>query len=101
MGLEDPLNKIRCGEIAGSATAAQMPDVPGDLIYIKAAYDNAGRVYIGGAGVTVKNGTTDITTGLELSAGEQIVAPVGNLQLLYYICDNAGDDLTYISFSRA
>lgn len=88
---------IRHGEVAGSATAAQMPDKPYQNGYIKAAADNAGTVYIGASSsVTAKNGSTDTTTGFPLAAGEVIVlgAP-GNLNEMYYICDNAGDDFIY------
>lgn len=89
---------IAVGELAGSATAAQMPSQACRLVKFKAAYDNAGRVYIGGSGVTKKDGTTDTTTGLELSAGEETGwLPVSNLNVLYRICDNAGDDLTYLA----
>lgn len=88
------------GELAGSVTAAQMPVLACKLAKFKAAHDNAGRVYIGGSTVTVKDGTTDVTTGLELSAGEETGwLPISNLNILYRICDNAGDDLTYIALS--
>lgn len=89
---------IAVGELAGSVTAAVMPTVACRLVKFKAAYDNAGRVYIGGSGVTVKDGTTDVTTGLELSAGEESGwIPVRNVNEFYRICDNAGDNLTYLA----
>lgn len=89
--------KIACGELAGSASALQMPDVACKLVKFKALNDNAGDVYIGGSGVTVADGTTDVTTGLEIAAGEETGwLPVSNLNLFYRICDNAGDDLTYL-----
>ena len=89
---------IRCGELAGSTTALQMPDAPCKLVMFKASYDNAGRVYIGGSGVTKADGTTDTTTGLQLSAGESSPwLPCLNVNQWYRICDNAGDDLTYIA----
>jgi hypothetical protein len=88
---------IVSGELAGSATAVQMPDLNTELINFKAVSSNAGNVYIGVAGVTVVDGTTDTTTGFELAAGEETgFIPVTNANLLYRICDNAGDDLTYI-----
>lgn len=96
--IPDPTGLV-CGELAGSATAAQMPDIVCRMVQFKALVDNAGNVYIGGAGVTVANGTTDITTGLQLDAGEStgwIIVPGGNLNYFYRICDNAGDDLTYL-----
>lgn len=94
------LGTVASGELAGSVTAIQMPNVACRLVKFKAHYDNAGRVYIGGSGVTTADGTTDITTGLQLSAGEETGwIPISNLNLLYRICDNAGDDLTYIALS--
>ena len=89
---------IACGELAGSATALQMPSVACRLVKFKAVISNAGKVYVGGSGVTAVNGTTDVTTGLELGAGDETGwLPVGNLNLFYRICDNAGDDLTYLA----
>jgi len=87
------------GELAGSATALQMPNVPCRMVCFKAQYGNAGRVYIGfSASITVAAGTTDTTTGLELSAGDITPwLPASNLNLFWRICDNAGDDLTYIT----
>lgn len=85
------------GELAGSATAAQMPNVPCKYVNFKAVSDNAGQVYIGLAStVTVVNGTTDVTSGWELTAREETGwLPCGNMNEFYRICDNAGDDLVY------
>ncbi len=89
---------IHSGELAGAAAATQLPDIPCSMARFKAAYDNVGRVYLGAAGVTVKDGTTDQTTGFELNAGDDTGwIPVANLNQLYRICDNAGDDLTYMT----
>lgn len=91
---------VQNGELAGNAAATQMPNVPCKLIKFKAQYANVGRVYIGGAGVTVAAGTDDATTGIELSAGEETGwIPVDNANRFYRICNNAGDDLTYIALS--
>ena len=91
-------NRVKTGELAGSATAAQMPDVPCRMVRFKAHADNVGNVYIGGVDVTKADGTTDTTTGLQLAAGEETgFIPVSNLNLFYRICDNAGDDLTYMA----
>ena len=88
---------VRSGELAGSATAVQMPNVGCRLVRFKAEAANAGNVYIGAAGVTKVDGTTDATTGWELDAGEETPwLPVTNLNVFFRICDNAGDDLTYI-----
>jgi hypothetical protein len=68
------------------------------MVYIKAVSSNAGGVYIGFLGVTVVDGTTDTTSGYELEAGDAIgPIPLDNLNRLYIICDNAGDDITYLA----
>jgi hypothetical protein len=91
-------NKVQSGEIAGSATAKQLPDISCRLVYFVAPNTNAGDVYIGGAGVTVPDGNQDATSGYELKASAQSPGfQVSNLNLLYIICDNAGDDLVYIA----
>lgn len=95
--LRKPINIVATGERAGSATAVQLPSVSGSMIYIKAVGSNAGNVYVGISGVTVVNGTTDTTSGIELDAGEMLgPLPLDNLDKLYIICDNAGDDITYM-----
>ena len=89
---------VKCGELQGSATALQMPNVPCSAVRFKARSDNAGSVYIGGAGVTKADGTTDLSTGLELIAGDDTGwIPTDNLNRFYRICANAGDDLTYLA----
>lgn len=87
------------GEIAGSATAAVMPTVACKRVNFKAESTNAGNVYVGVADtVTVVNGTTDATSGFELDAGQETGwLRATNLNTFYRICDNAGDDLTYIA----
>ncbi len=89
---------IRTGEVQGKVTSGNFPNIPGELIKIKAMPDNAGNVYIGwNAAVTVANGVTDTTTGYVLDADDETpYLPIANLNLLFYICDNAGDDMTYI-----
>ncbi len=89
---------VKVGELAGSATAVQMPDIPCSQVAFSAVANNAGSVFLGGAGVTVPDGTTDTTSGLELEAGDMTqFINVPNLNLFYRICDNAGDDLTYLA----
>ena len=95
--LRKPINVVANGERQGSASAIQLPNAPGSMVYIKAVGSNAGNVYIGRAGVTVVNGTTDVTSGIELDAGEMLgPLPITNLNELYMICDNAGDDIVYL-----
>ena len=87
------------GEVQGSTSAAQLPSVPCSLAWIKTVSSNAGKVYIGWSTTVSKvDGTTDVTSGLELGAGEAFgPVPLDNLNRLWYICDNAGDDLTYFT----
>lgn len=97
---EHPYGTIACGEVAGSAVAAQLPDVACNYARIKACLSNVGNVYVGGAGVTKPDGTTDTTTGLGLAPGEDTGwLPIANLNKLYVICDNATDDLTYLALA--
>ena len=91
---------LKVGEVQGSATAAVMPTIACKLVRFKAVASNAGNVYVGGAGVTKVDGTTDATTGLELTPGDDTGwIPVANLNVFYRICDNAGDDLTYMALT--
>lgn len=93
-----PFKTPLVGELAGSATALVMPDVPCRMIKFKARQDNAGFVYIGVSTVTAPDGTTDITTGYELDASEDTGwLLIDNANRFYRICDNAGDDLTYVA----
>ena len=88
---------IFSGEVSGSTSASNLPNVPGYLCLIKAVKSNAGNVYIGSSAVTVVNGTTDTTTGIELGAGEITGwLPCTNLNQFYIISDNATDDITYV-----
>ncbi len=88
---------VGCGELQGSAVAAQMPAKVCSMAKFKAVASNAGNVYIGLSGVTKVDGTTDTTTGLELGPGEETGwLPCQDLSDFYRICDNAGDDLTYL-----
>lgn len=88
---------IATGEIAGSATAKQLSNIACQQVNIAACGDNAGNVYLGGAGVTIPNGTGDTTSGFLLDAGDQSGwIPIDNLNKLYIICDNAGDDIVYM-----
>jgi hypothetical protein len=95
-----PYGKVQTGEVSGSATAKQLPSIECSLVMIIAVGSNSGNVYLGGSGVTVVNTTTDTTSGYELKASAQTPwIPVNNLNLLYIICDNAGDDITYFALS--
>jgi len=88
---------VQTGEVSGSTTAKQLPDIPAAVIKIKAVIGNAGNVYLGASGVTKVDTTTDVTTGIELDAGEETGwIAIQNLNILYIICDNVGDDITYM-----
>ena len=89
-------NSVASGALAGSASALQLPDIPCRAVFFTALAGNAGKVYLGGPGVTAPDGTTDTTSGIELQAGDMTpFIPISNLNKLFRICENAGDDLTY------
>lgn len=95
--LRKPIEVVASGERAGSVTAIQLPGVAGSMFWIKAVASNAGNVYLGLSGVTVVDGTTDTTSGFELTPGDMIgPLPANNLNDFYIICNNAGDDITYL-----
>lgn len=87
------------GELPGSTDAVQMPVRKYQNGYVKAAIDNAGNVYIGSSSdVTIANGSTDAdtTTGFPLDAGHVLpLGAPGDLSEMWYICDNAGDEVIY------
>ena len=90
-------DSVASGALAGSATALQLPDIPCRAVFFTALASNAGKAYLGGPGVTIpSDSTTDTTSGIELQAGDMTpFIPISNLNKLYRICDNAGDDLCY------
>lgn len=95
---DDVQQVVGVGELAGAVTATQLPDLDCGMAMFKAVASNDGNVYLGLSTVTVVDGTTDITTGFELTPGDATPwIPLQNLNVLYRICDNAGDDLTYIA----
>lgn len=96
-----PYGVIQTGVIIGTTGAVQMPDVACKLVAFTAVGTNAGNCYIGGPGVTVLDTTaTNTVTGYELKASAQTPwIPVSNLNVLYLIGDNAGDDVTYMALS--
>lgn len=88
---------VKTGELAGSDEAVQLPDIACKLAKLKARSTNTGSVYLGGAGVTIPDGTTDTTTGIELTAGDETGwLPIDNLSRLYRIGDSDSDGLTYM-----
>lgn len=86
------------GEVAGSTTAVQLPNVQCQMVRVRAALNNIGNVYVGGPGVTKPDGSTDTTTGYPLGPGDDTGwISVANLNKLYIICDNATDDIIYLA----
>lgn len=89
---------VKSGEIVGSATAVQLPNVSCCMVRFHASGGNSGSHYIGGAGVTIPNGTADATSGLEIPKGTSTDwIPVSNLNALYLISAHATDTLTYLA----
>jgi len=90
------------GARQGRATATRMPSMAARFVTIMAENANTGNVYIGLAGVTATPSTDDLTTGIQLDAGQSIRLPLDNdLDELYYICDNTTDDFTFLVESHA
>lgn len=92
---------IITGEVTGSTSAAQLPNVAGKYINLKARAANAGKVYVGHSNVVTKAaGTTTVTAGWELAAGQETGwLNISNLNTLYYITDGASDSLMYMVVS--
>lgn len=89
---------VASGELQGTTSATQLPNIPAKMVRIKAAWDNAGRIFLGGAaGTTLPDNVTDITTGFELNPRDDTGwLPIDNLNRLWRICQNAGDKATYM-----
>ena len=87
------------GEINITTAAQAGPDVRSGDIWLSTPSTNTGKVYVGfveGGAVTVKDGTADITSGIELSEGV-LWGPlkVANLNLLEFIGTDADDSVLY------
>lgn len=89
---------LTSGEFAPGVAAAQFPSIAGKLVRLKARLANTGSVWVGDASdVTVGNGTTDVTSGFQLSPGDDSGwIPIANLNVLYGIGDGASDSVTYM-----
>lgn len=78
------------GRIAPSATRRQMPNIPCEMVFIKADPDNTGQVYIGGADVSS-------AIGMQLDAGEVTGwIPIKNTNLIWYICSSTAQNISYM-----
>ena len=92
---EEPgtFSTIKTGELAGSATAVQMPDVTCYQVKFKALSDNAGNVYIGGFRVTGAKGPRHNTTGRGVGAGQENQGVRGGkLNVFFRLCTNEGGE---------
>lgn len=99
--ITDAVSLIAHGMMAGNTGATAFTSAKGaKFARFKAKGDNAGNVYVGRSGVTKAAASTDATSGWELDAGQEceVAVPGGDLANLYYICDNAGDDVMYQVF---
>lgn len=101
MGSFTQFTTVKSGEISGSASAKQLPDIPCKMVKFIGQSDNTGGVYLGGSSsVTVPDGTQDATSGLHIDTSvDSGWIPVDNLNRFWIICDNAGDDLTYLALA--
>jgi len=89
------------GEITGSLSAAQIArDLPCSIVALYGRADNNGVVSVGNStAVTIPDGTTNITAGIPVSAGQStLYMTVRNLNDLACIFSDASDSLLYIAF---
>ncbi len=89
-------DSVKHGKQTVGVTAAQFSAQAiedGFEVVLKAAIDNTGKIYIGGATVTVPAG---VAPGFELSPGESLSLRVTNLNVLYGIADTAAQTLFWI-----
>ena len=93
------LAPVACGEVSSTnAAATQFPAIQCSYILIKALAANTGNIHIGLSGVTIADGATDVTTGYELDAGDELIVPLknGNTEILYHINTAANGGFTYL-----
>lgn len=95
IGAGTTFGSFRFREKSGSTSAVQLASAECSTVNIKALADNAGKVYVGNSSsVTKADGTSDDTSGWPLAAGEFTGwMPAANLNEIWIICDNAGDDI--------
>jgi len=89
------------GELAVGTSEVQGPDIKCVMVMLKADPSNSGVVYYSpDTGVTVPDGSDDVTTGFPLSANEDSGwLSIGNLDELYFIASASGQRLIY-QYSR-
>lgn len=77
------------GRLNGTLSMLQGPDQPSENVLLKAPSTNTGVIYIGGNNVSS-------TIGFPLDAGDSVLLPIKNLNLVYYVGTVAADSLRYI-----
>lgn len=97
--MEQAYKTVVTGHIPGTTSATQLPDIPCSKVKFKANQANSGFVYLGSSGVTKTiTGGVNTTCGYQLDALEDTDwIAVDNLNKFYRICDNAGDNMTFIA----
>lgn len=92
---------VATGEVAGSTTALQCPAVTSKMVRFKAHDDNVGNVNLGAStSMTIKDGTTDTTSGLILTPGQDTGwIPAASVSLFWHRETNATDDFTYMALN--
>ena len=88
---------VLTGEIALTSVSNQFPDVPSYLVRFKARKENIRPAFVGPLGVTVPDGVTDQTTGLQMDAQDDSGwMLVRNLNNFYGLASGGTAGLTYI-----
>ena len=88
---------VATGELVGVTSATQLPTVAAKYVRFKARAANTGTAALGITGVTMPAGTTSITAGYELSAGDDTGwIPVDNLNRFFRICSSTAQHLSYM-----
>ena len=78
------------GLLAGSTSRRQAQPIPCEMAFIQADPDNTGKIWFGGPDVSSN-------LGFQLDAGDATGwIPINNLNLIYYVCENASDRLLYM-----
>lgn len=78
------------GKLVGQTSATQMPEIVIEQVIFRAKIGNSGVIYLG----TDNAVTSD--NGIPLQAGEWSPwLPVKSLDLLWYVCEYAADDLIF------
>lgn len=93
----DPVFVQQTGEVAAAITATQLPSREGKWVMFQGHATNTGYIWVGLSGVTVRDGSTDTTTGFFVAPGEWTPPiPIRNLDDLYAIGTSTSDSMSYI-----